>query len=183
MWTDYLWPEFRESIMLYVDVEHSPWETEEPEPTDEEIGDELSGVLSRMARWLKESTERYSIVIGNYEAIKTDLLAKVESTTSISGTTNQDTLIKTNDESIELRNDTPQAGGNYLSDPYVSEASRRTGAGKNTSSVAGASDTQSTTASDLTTPIERLEEIRQKLHNLYADWADEFARFVIYSAE
>ena len=41
----------------------------------------------------------------------------------------------------------------------------------------------STVATDLNTPIERLNEIREKLHNLYADWADEFARFVIYSAE
>lgn len=76
---------------------------------------------------------------------------------------------------MQTNNDTPQNGGNYLDDPHVNNASHNEGTSQLISN--------SVTATDLNTPIERLNEIRQKLHNLYADWADEFARFVIYSAE
>lgn len=183
MWSKYLWPEFEDAVLFYVDTECEPWTMEVVEPDAEEVADEIINILPRIMRWLVESSYRYSKLLSNYETIASDLLAKVESTTSINGTTNQDTLIKTNDQSVELRNDTPQEGGSFLSDPYVNEASQRTSSGKNSSSTEGASTTNSTTASDLTTPIERLEEIRQKLHNLYADWAEEFSRFVIYSVD
>ena len=53
--------------------------------------------------------------------------------------------------------------------------------GSNSSSARGTNSQSSVVGSDVTTPIERLNEIRQKLHNLYVDWADEFSRFVIYS--
>ena len=183
MWAEYLWPEFRESIMLFVDVEHAPWESEEPEPTDEEIGEELSGILSRMARWLKESTERYSVLINNYQTIENTLLSRVTTVTSTEGESEQGSVYNGEDSSLNLRNDTPQEGGDFTADPYVNEATKHSGSSTNTNAINNSMSSTSTVATDLNTPIERLNEIREKLHNLYADWADEFARFVIYSAE
>lgn len=39
MWANYLWPEFAESSILYVDKEVNPWELgdDEEEPSDEEV--------------------------------------------------------------------------------------------------------------------------------------------------
>lgn len=47
----------------------------------------------------------------------------------------------------------------------------------------GSSNQSSLVSNDFNTPIERFREVQEKLRNLYADWADEFSRFVIYSAE
>lgn len=118
---------------------------------------------------------------------------------------------------LELHNDTPQSGGDFTTDPYVSDARKTTDtfnetntddtttttngsdssstksettttvSGTNSSTNSGTSSStsessaSSTVGSDVTTPIERLNEVREKLHNLYADWAAEFAQFIIYA--
>lgn len=166
MFTSYLWPEFRNSIVLYVDTITPPWE-EPAEPDYDDVYEALQEEVTRWARWYKDSIERYVVLIQNYKTIENNLLAKVATT--------MDSIGSNDTETTQTNNDTPQEGGNYLGDPYVNNASHSEGAAHLTSN--------SVTATDLTTPIERLNEIRQKLHNLYADWADEFARFVIYSAE
>lgn len=120
---------------------------------------------------------------------------KVDSAVSSSGSTTN--LNK------HLENDVPQVvtGGSTFDDGYANKAVKDDGYTTNTN----ATDTDSTTtnnlvnttsnsaegsatqsnvvASDVDTPIERFNEVRQKLRSLYADWADEFARFVIQSAE
>ena len=166
MFTSYLWPEFRNAIVLYVDTVTPPWEEAE-EPEYDEVYAALQEEITRWARWYKDSYERYSVLINGYKSIENKLLAKVTTTVDSSGSNSS--------ENIQTNNDTPQEGGNYLSDPYVNSASHNEGTSQLISN--------SVTATDLNTPIERLNEVRQKLHNLYADWADEFARFVIYSAE
>lgn len=260
MWSEYLWPEFAESCILYVDELVNPWEifsedSDEEEPSKEEVWEVLKPMLPRMVRWLKESTERYSALIDAYEGIKNKLMGKVETVSSTEGavetsgitsntgsgtdgsTTSSTTEGSTigsnastvvvdgekrhtgNNTKVELHNDTPQNGGDFLTDPYVNDARKTTDtfnetnsddtttttnsndnsstesettttvSGTNSSTNSGTSSStsessaSSTVGSDVTTPIERLNEVREKLHNLYADWADEFARFVIYSAE
>ena len=166
MFTSYLWPEFRNSIVLYVDTVTPPWE-EPAEPEYDEVYAALQEEVTRWARWYKDSIERYSTLINAYKSIENKLLGKVTTTVDLSGSNSN--------ENTQTNNDTPQSGGNYLGDPYVNSASHNEGITQVISN--------STTATDLNTPIERLNEVREKLHNLYADWADEFARFVIYSAD
>lgn len=63
--------------------------------------------------------------------------------------------------------DTPQLEDDPFDLDYVSRADQST----------------TTLASDVDTPIERFREVQEKLHNLYADWANEFSEFVLHSAE
>lgn len=146
MFHDYLIPEYSDAFVFYVDVECAPWE-EPDEPETEDILEAASSLCTKMYRWLVESCVRYSLLISQFESVKSSLMNKLSS------------------DSLTLFNDTPQAGGDYTSDPYVTNA------------------TKVTTNTEVATPIERLREIQTKLRNLYADWADEFSRYVIYSAE
>lgn len=63
----------------------------------------------------------------------------------------------------------------------TSNESATTNTSSTSASARGSNLQSSIVGTDVTTPIERLNEIRQKLHNLYVDWADEFAQFVIYA--
>lgn len=56
-------------------------------------------------------------------------------------------------------------------------------ANSNSSTNSGTSSDSSTVSNDFNTPIERFREIQEKLRNLYADWANEFSKFVLQSAE
>ena len=254
MWADYLWPEFTDSSILYVDELVDPWAlSDEEPPSKEEVSEVLQPMLPSMVRWLRESTERYSALISAYEGIKNKLMSKVETVSSAEGnvetsgttsntgsgtdssttsSTTEGSTTGTNTSTVavngethhtgtntktELHNDTPQSGGDFLTDPYVSDARKTTDtfnetnadnsttttngsdsstnktettttvSGTNSSTNSGTSSSTSqssastTVGSDVTTPIERLNEVREKLHNLYADWAEEFAKFVIYA--
>lgn len=182
MFTSYLWPEFRNSIVLYVDSVTPPWE-EPAEPSYDEIYETLQEEITRWARWYKDSHERYSVLISAYKTVENTLLSRVTTVTSTEGESEQGSVYNGEDNSLNLRNDTPQEGGDFTADPYVNEATKHTGSSTNTNTINNSITSTSTVATDLNTPIERLNEVREKLHNLYADWADEFARFVIYSAE
>lgn len=149
---DYIWPEYWNSTICYVDQ-------------DGIIDDTIPGhlvikvadsVLGHIYRWLNESTERYSILIENLNQIKSKLMAQVQSTTT------------SDNDVLALFNDTPQAGGDFTGDDYVTNAS------KNTSS------SSTTIATDAATPIARLKEVQDKLDSLYGRWADEFSRFVLH---
>lgn len=166
MFTSYLWPEFRNSIVLYVDNVTPPWE-ESAEPEYDEVYAALQEEVTRWARWYKDSIERYTTLISAYESIENKLLGKVTTTVDLSGSNSN--------ENTQTNNNTPQNSGDFTGDGYVNNASHNEGTTQIISN--------STTATDLNTPIERLNEVREKLHNLYADWADEFARFVVYSAD
>lgn len=146
---DYLWPEFWAARILYVD---SP----KHEITFEDIQDTWNIKRGHIIRWLNESTERYSILIESLNQIKNKLMAQVQSTTT------------TDSDNLSLFNDTPQDGGNFESDNYVTNASKNT----NSSST--------TIATDAATPIARLKEVQDKLNSLYGRWADEFSRFVLH---
>ena len=61
-------------------------------------------------------------------------------------------------------NDTPQEPGFFTEDNFTSNI------------------TATSTATDAGTPIARLKEIEDNLRSLYGRWANEFSRFIIYSA-
>ena len=85
-------------------------------------------------------------MIDLYESQENDLLKKLESS------------------SKTLFNDTPQAGGDFTRDPYITNA------------------TQVNTSTDTATPMARLKEVQDNITNYYKEWADEFEKFIIYSA-
>ena len=102
---------------------------------------------------------------------------------------------------VRKESDTPQDGIQSLLDGYLSRAAQETGnstttlagsgtttttnnlANSNSSTNSGSNTENSTVSNDFNTPIERFREIQEKLRNLYADWANEFSKFVLHSAE
>lgn len=102
---------------------------------------------------------------------------------------------------VRKESDTPQDGIQSLADGYISKAAQETGnstttlagsgtttttnnlANSNSSTNSGSNTENSTVSNDFNTPIERFREIQEKLRNLYADWANEFSKFVLHSAE
>lgn len=147
MFTQFLWPEFQDEVVLYIDVEHNPWEQPE-DPDDEAIVEAFMEKAPQWMRWYQESAEKYGKLIGLLTGIENKLMDQLGS------------------ENLTLFTDTPQDGSNWLSneDDYVTNATRVSN------------------KADVATPIARLKEVQDNLRNYYADWADEFSRFVIYSA-
>lgn len=120
-------------------------------------------------------------------------------TVQVADTTNSTTTVSST--TTRKESDTPQNGIQSLLDGYVSKAAQETGgstttlagsgsstttnnlANSNSSTNSGNSSDNSTVSNDFNTPIERFREIQEKLRNLYADWANEFSKFVLQSAE
>lgn len=150
LFTNYIWPEFQNSTIAYIDKERNYWEeSTEPDLTDIRTWFTEHGPL--WLRWLRESKERYEPLITSFESIKDSLLGRVESVTTAQ--------VKSSD--------TPQIETDPFDLNYVSRADQST----------------TTLSSDVNTPIERFREVQEKLRNLYADWANEFNRFVLHSAD
>lgn len=151
LFQEYIWPEFSKAKVIYEDLNKSA-----DDITYQDIRDAWLTKCGHIYRWLNESTETYSILIENLNQIKNKLMAQVQSTTT------------TDSDNLSLFNDTPQNGGDFESDDYVTNASKNT----NSSST--------TIATDAATPIARLKEVQDKLNSLYGRWADEFSRFVLH---
>ena len=141
----YIWPRYYNSYIAYEDVEASEDGSNTPTALPSSMSDNIAG---KIIAWLIESSERYVYLIQEWEKIKNKLMDQLTTT------------------STTLFNDTPQAAGDFLDDPHVTNA------------------TQATSKSDVDTPIARYQEIKNRITSLYGDWASEFGRrFVIYSAE
>lgn len=147
MFNDYLWPEYQGAYILYIDVEHDPWE-DPTDPDADEVKEYFSEKAKLIVRWLKESGDIYPLLIEKLSDIKANLMDQLGST------------------NLTLYNDTPQEASEtfFTGEAYVTNA------------------TKVTTSADVTTPIARLKEVQDNLRSYYSDWADGFARFVIYSA-
>ena len=142
---DYIWPEFYEEVVAVETVEVPDWANVEDQ--DIQLSDETRLKTSgKFYVWLNQTYHKYSELINLYESQKDDLLKQLQSS------------------SKTLFNDTPQAGGDFTADPYITNA------------------TQVETSTDTATPIARLKEIQDNLVNFYKKWADEFEKFIIYSA-
>ena len=147
MFQQFLWPEFQDQVVLYIDVEHNPWEQPE-EPDDDDIIEAFRYEAPQWIRWYQETSEKYGTLIGILTGIEAKLMDQLGS------------------ENMTLFTDTPQNGSGWLStqDDFVTNA------------------TKVTNKADVATPIARLKEVQDNLRNYYADWADSFSRFVIFSA-
>ena len=66
--------------------------------------------------------------------------------------------------SIARFNDTPQNSGDFSDDPHTSTI------------------TKTENSSNVGTMMQRLNEIEDKIKQLYLDWSDEFRKFIIWSA-
>ena len=66
--------------------------------------------------------------------------------------------------SISRFNDTPQNSGDFSDDPHTSTI------------------TKTENSSNVGTMMQRLNEIEDKIKQLYLDWSDEFRKFIIWSA-
>lgn len=142
LFQDYIWPRFYNQAFFYFDVEHDPWiEPEEPKFVDYVAA--ASDKLGCIYAWLVESQERYGKLIELYKAEENKWLEKLGS------------------ESTTLFNDTPQAGGSFTTDNYVTNA------------------TKVNTTADVGTPMARVKEVRDNLESLYNSWANEFRKFII----
>ena len=142
---DYIWPEFYEEVVEVETIEVPDWANVEDQ--DIQLSDETRLKTSgKFYVWLNQTYHKYSKLIDLYESQKDDLLKQLESS------------------SKTLFNDTPQAGGDFTTDPYVTNA------------------TQVSTSTDTATPIARLKEVQDNIDNYYKEWADEFEKFIIYSA-
>lgn len=108
LWRNHIWPRFRESVFVYVDVESRPWwnvlasET----PTNEEIQLACVKKIGQVYAWLKESNERYTPIIEALDNVKTKLLDQIESS------------------AVSVYNDTPQVANDFENDPYATTSTR-----------------------------------------------------------
>ena len=142
---EYIWPQFYDEVIEVETVEVPDWANVEDQdiPLSNETRLKTGG---KFYVWINQTYPKYSKLINLYESQEDDLLKKLESS------------------SKTLFNDTPQAGGDFTTDPYVTNA------------------TQVETSTDTATPMARLKEVQDNIVNYYKEWADEFEKFVIYSA-
>lgn len=140
---EYIWPEFYEEVIEVETVKVPDWANVEDIELSNETRLRTSG---KFYVWINQTYLKYSKLITLYESQEDDLLKQLESS------------------SKTLFNDTPQAAGDFTTDPYITNA------------------TQVSTSTDTATPMARLKEIQDNIVNFYKKWADEFEKFIIYSA-
>ena len=141
----YIWPKYVNTPIFYADQEYN-WDGQETNLPN--VTDVAQHTAANIMVWLLETGDEYVYLINKWKEIDDNLMAQLSS------------------QSTTLFNDTPQAAGDFLDDPHVTNA------------------TQATSKSDVDTPIARYQEIKNRITSLYGDWASEFGRrFVIYSAE
>ena len=140
---DYIWPEFYEEAVEVETIVMPDWADIDDIPLSNETRLRTG---AKFYVWINQTYPKYSKLISLYESQEDNLLKQLESS------------------SKTLFNDTPQAGGDFTTDPYVTNA------------------TQVSTSTDTATPMARLKEVQDNIVNYYKKWADEFEKFIIYSA-
>ena len=123
-----------------------PFQPVEP-VTEPEFQEKLMIFVQNLVSILTETYDYYHEVLGAYAAQKAHLLDRVGAS---SGVTTK-------------YNDTPQEGGDYSSDPYLSSITHVEG----------------TTAEDRDTPMARLHEIETLYRDVLDDWARRFDQLFI----
>ena len=143
LWKNYLWHSFNNTNVLYHDVYTNFWGHPE-DPTAADLQDDINEWCAHFIRWINETSSRYIYIIRSFEDVKEHLL---------------DTI---NNESLVLYNDTPQSAGDWIQDPYTTNA------------------TKTTLKQEVATPIERLREINNKLTSIYGEWVNEFRMLTLW---
>lgn len=127
---EYIWPEFYEEVVEVETIEVPDWANVEDQ--DIQLSNETKLRTSgKFYVWLNQTYPKYKKLIDLYEDQENNLLKQLESS------------------SKTLFNDTPQAGGDFTTDPYVTNA------------------TQVKTSTDTATPMARLKEVQDNIVNYY----------------
>lgn len=127
----YIWPRY---FGCYIAVEKQEVEPWQPQPQDIALSTEKRNrIAGDIYAWINDSYKKYEKLIQLYEGIEGKLMSKLQSTSST------------------LFNDTPQAGGDFTADPYITNA------------------TKVATESDAATPIARLKEVQKNITNFYSE--------------
>lgn len=129
-----IWMAYYNKPIIYIDAVVYPWTySEEIEPSVEEIQDAVEPLAGVIGKWLLDTKDRYEYLIKAYKEQEVNFLKELGS------------------KSTTKFNDTPQNGGLFTNDGYMSNISA----------------TETTT--DVATPIARLKEIKDNLKNLYEE--------------
>lgn len=133
---DYIWPSLYDESIMYTDG---------AELTGADLVKAAKKLGGHLYTWFISSRTTYIPIIRFYNGKINDLMAEVKST------------------SLSKYNDTPQDGGDFVTDAHVTTA------------------TQTETSTEGDTPINRLDEIRKKLRDIYFEWYRNFQKtFVIF---
>ena len=73
---DYLWPEFYDAPVLFIDKAQEPW-GETVEPTADDLEEATTHLVGRLHRWYKDSYGRYAVLLNELEGIKNKLMGPV----------------------------------------------------------------------------------------------------------
>lgn len=143
----------------------------------------LDGYVSKAAQEIGNSTTG---VTGSGTSTTTNNLANsttssTDNTTTVtaSGTASSTTTNNLANSTTSLTDNTTAVTASGT----VESTTTNNLANSNSSTNSGNTSDSSTVSNDFDTPIERFREIQEKLRNLYADWANEFSKFVLQSAE
>lgn len=135
-----------------------------------------------ICRWINESKEVYEVLISNLEATKSKLLDAVKITTNATFDNENNSEGADNGTVGSKVNDTPQEPGYWDGEDYTSSISATESSSHTETSSSSNGVSNTTTLNDINTPMARLKEIENNLRSLYGKWANEFSRFIIYSA-
>lgn len=100
LFKNYLWPEYYDMPLFYIDTFTMPWCGEE-KPTDQEVVNESLDYFGRIYKWLHETKDRYIYLIKAYKDQEAKLLNQISS------------------KSTTKFNDTPQDGGDFDTDNHL----------------------------------------------------------------
>ena len=140
----YIWPKYVNKPIFYADQEYN-WDGQETNLPN--VTDVAQHTAANIMVWLLETGDEYVYLINKWKEIEGNLMAQLSS------------------QSTTLFNDTPQAGGDFTTDPHVTNA------------------TKISTSTDTATPMARFKEIEKNIVSFYEEWSNKFGkRFVIYSA-
>lgn len=151
----HIWANISMKDVLYVDICHPRWKHVDKEDVDPDELDKEKKLLGQ-AMWSLyiDTKDRYERLINIYNDELDDLMLPVTTITDGDGETRF--------------NDTPQNFPNaegYAEDNYTTNVTKA----KN----------KVTVSNDLTSKMNRINEVQTMLRNLYADWAFEFNKLIV----
>ena len=166
----HIWFNLYDKNVGYVDVQHPDWEQPSKPYTGTDYIEMKHELGNSILSLYIDTKDYYETLIGIYEDELEHLMSPVENKTIVSGT-------NTASNSGNTRfNDTPQnvpVDDGYAEDNYTTNVTKINNSATNTIS------NTSTNTNDLTSKMNRIDEVQRLLKNLYADWAFEFNKLIV----
>lgn len=158
LWKNYIVPKYHDYVWFTTDREITP------EVFIELVSDKpklAPNLAYKVASFINGSYEIYSKLIDAYNVSINDLTAKITSST----------VVTNGSDTKNVFNDTPQTNEDeeLFDDQYATNTNH---------SIASGSSNQ-TTQYDTNYLIDKLENVREKLVNLYDEWSDRFAEVLV----